>query len=76
MGHISATGTSPSVQVTAGKTLVVAHVAVGLVTWLAQDGCLVSAERCGMDSLEVRLGEARAGRQGLPMAMLGSCSGL
>ena len=41
LGHTGAPGTSHSIQVTAGKTLVVAHVAVGLVTWLAQDGCLL-----------------------------------
>ena len=33
---------APSVQVTAGKTLVVTHIAVGLVTWLGQDRCLLS----------------------------------
>ena len=42
LGHTGAPGSSPSIQVTVGETLVVTHITVGLVTWLGQDRYLLS----------------------------------
>lgn len=38
LGHTGTPGACPSIQVTVGKTLLVAYIALGLVTFLGQDG--------------------------------------